>query len=55
MGEAREGWAGLFPAGQPNSSLGIPSKAKLSPSIRAEIRAAARGQAQQAEGQTKEL
>lgn len=42
VGEARECWAGLFPAGQPNSSLGIPSKAKLSPSIRAEIRTVAK-------------
>lgn len=47
VGEARECWAGLFPAGQPNCSLGIPSKAELSPSIRAEISIVATGQAQQ--------
>lgn len=34
LGEARECWAGLLPSGQPNSSLGISSKACCHPPSR---------------------
>lgn len=34
LGEARERWAGLLPAGQPNSSLGVSSKACCHPPSR---------------------
>jgi len=34
VGEARECWAGLLPAGQPNSSLGVSSKACCHPPSR---------------------
>lgn len=34
LGEARECWAGLLPAGQPNSSLGVSSKACCHPPSR---------------------
>lgn len=34
VGEARECWAGFLPAGQPNSSLGVSSKACCHPPSR---------------------